>query len=36
MGAILRDLYERQLDGQIRTLDDGLAAAREIIGSRQA
>jgi tRNA nucleotidyltransferase (CCA-adding enzyme) len=31
MGAILRDLYERQLDGRIRTLDEGIAAAREII-----
>ena len=32
MGAVLDALYERQLDGQITTLEDGLAAAREIIG----
>ncbi len=29
MGAILRDVYERQLDGRVTTLDEGLAAARE-------
>jgi tRNA nucleotidyltransferase (CCA-adding enzyme) len=34
MGAILKDLYERQLDGRITTLDEGVAAAREIIGGR--
>jgi tRNA nucleotidyltransferase (CCA-adding enzyme) len=32
VGRILKQIYERQLDGRITTLDDGLAAAREIIG----
>lgn len=31
MGEILRAVYERQLDGEIATLDDGLAAARRLI-----
>jgi tRNA nucleotidyltransferase (CCA-adding enzyme) len=31
MGAVLDALYERQLDGQFTTLEDGLAAAREMI-----
>lgn len=31
MGAILREVYERQLDGRVTTLDEGIAAAREII-----
>jgi tRNA nucleotidyltransferase (CCA-adding enzyme) len=34
MGEILRQIYERQLDGRIATLEDGLDAAREIIGAR--
>jgi hypothetical protein len=32
MGVILRQVYERQLDGQITSIDDGLRAAREILG----
>jgi tRNA nucleotidyltransferase (CCA-adding enzyme) len=35
MGSILRDIYERQLDGRVTTLDEGLEAAREIIGGRR-
>lgn len=31
MGEILRAVYERQLDGAVVTLDDGLAAAREAL-----
>ena len=31
MGAILRQLYEQQLDGQVQTLDEGLAHARAIV-----
>ncbi|MGH8637881.1 MAG: HDIG domain-containing metalloprotein [Burkholderiales bacterium] len=34
MGEILRQVYERQLDGQITTLDQGVEAARELL-SRQ-
>jgi tRNA nucleotidyltransferase (CCA-adding enzyme) len=34
IGEILRQVYERQLDGTITSLDDGIAAAREVIGSR--
>jgi tRNA nucleotidyltransferase (CCA-adding enzyme) len=35
LGAILKEIYERQLDGRITTLEDGIAAAREIITARQ-
>jgi tRNA nucleotidyltransferase (CCA-adding enzyme) len=31
VGDILRQLYEKQLDGEIRTLDDGLAVARTLV-----
>lgn len=31
VGAWLRQLYERQLDGEIRTLDEGLAAAEKLL-----
>jgi tRNA nucleotidyltransferase (CCA-adding enzyme) len=33
VGAILRAVYERQLDGTVQTLDDAVAAARAIIES---
>jgi tRNA nucleotidyltransferase (CCA-adding enzyme) len=33
MGELLRQVYEQQLDGRVTTLDDGLAAAREILAS---
>jgi len=33
MGAILKTLYERQLDGEIRTVDEGVAAARALLAS---
>jgi tRNA nucleotidyltransferase (CCA-adding enzyme) len=32
MGAILKAVYERQLDGGVVTLDDAVAAAREALG----
>jgi tRNA nucleotidyltransferase (CCA-adding enzyme) len=32
VGAILKDIYERQLDGEIQTLDEAIATARELIG----
>ena len=35
LGAILKEIYERQLDGRVTTLEDGIAAAREIIAERQ-
>jgi tRNA nucleotidyltransferase (CCA-adding enzyme) len=31
MGELLRQLYERQLDGDIRTLDEGMAIARALV-----
>jgi len=34
IGEILREVYERQLDGGITTVEEGLAAAREIISRR--
>jgi tRNA nucleotidyltransferase (CCA-adding enzyme) len=33
MGLILKAVYERQLDGDVKTLEDGIATAREIIDS---
>jgi tRNA nucleotidyltransferase (CCA-adding enzyme) len=35
MGQILRRVYEQQLDGQVQTLDDGLARARAIVAEMQ-
>jgi tRNA nucleotidyltransferase (CCA-adding enzyme) len=32
VGVILKKLYERQLDGEIKTIDDGLAAAKTLVG----
>jgi tRNA nucleotidyltransferase (CCA-adding enzyme) len=34
VGVLLRTLYERQLDGTITTVDEGIAAARELVASR--
>jgi tRNA nucleotidyltransferase (CCA-adding enzyme) len=36
MGAILREIYERQLDGRVSSLDEGLDTARSILASRSA
>jgi tRNA nucleotidyltransferase (CCA-adding enzyme) len=36
VGEILRDVYERQLDGTVRTVEDGLAAANEIMAAGSA
>ena len=33
MGRLLKEVYERQLDGRVTTLDEGLAAARELLQS---
>ena len=33
MGIILRQVYEQQLDGRVATLDDGIAAARDILSA---
>ncbi len=32
VGEVLKAVYERQLDGEIRTIDEGISVAREIIG----
>jgi tRNA nucleotidyltransferase (CCA-adding enzyme) len=34
MGTILRQVYERQLDGRVRSIDEGVEAAREILDGR--
>jgi len=34
VGAVLRQVYEKQLDGSITTLEDGIALAREILGEQ--
>ena len=31
MGAVLRQVYERQLDGRVTSLDEAIAAARELL-----
>ena len=31
MGQLLKEIYERQLDGRVSTLDEGIAVARELI-----
>ena len=36
MGEILREVYERQLDGRVTSVDEGIAAAREIISAADA
>jgi len=33
LGKLLKEVYERQLDGRVTTLDEGLAAARELLQS---
>jgi len=33
VGAVLRQIYEKQLDGSVTTLEDGIALAREILGN---
>ena len=32
VGDVLKQIYERQLDGEITTLEQGLAVARELMG----
>ena len=34
MGAILRQVFERQLDGRVTSIEEGIAAAREIMQAR--
>jgi len=34
IGAVLRQIYEKQLDGSITTLEDGIALAREILAGQ--
>ncbi len=33
MGEILRQIYDRQLDGEVRTLEDGVSLARTLAGT---
>jgi tRNA nucleotidyltransferase (CCA-adding enzyme) len=35
MGALLRQVYECQLDGRVTSIDEGLSAAREILAASQ-
>jgi tRNA nucleotidyltransferase (CCA-adding enzyme) len=35
MGALLKTIYERQLDGAITTLDEGLSFAKELVDGRR-
>ena len=34
VGVVLRQIYEKQLDGSIATIEDGIALAREILAER--
>jgi len=34
VGVVLRQIYEKQLDGSIGSLEEGIALAREILGER--
>jgi tRNA nucleotidyltransferase (CCA-adding enzyme) len=34
IGEILKQVYERQLDGEITTVDEGIAAARKILSAQ--
>jgi hypothetical protein len=34
MGALLDEIYERQLDGQVRTTEEGIALARRLLDER--
>lgn len=36
IGAILKQVYERQLDGEITTAEEGVAAAKQILDNHQA
>jgi tRNA nucleotidyltransferase (CCA-adding enzyme) len=36
VGEVLREVYERQLDGRVSTVEEGIQAAREILGRRDA
>ena len=33
LGVLLKEIYERQLDGEIQTLDEAIAAARQRVGA---
>lgn len=33
VGAVLRQIYDKQLDGSVTTLEEGIALAREIVGN---
>jgi hypothetical protein len=33
MGIVLRQVYERQLDGRVTSIDEGIQAAREILAA---
>jgi tRNA nucleotidyltransferase (CCA-adding enzyme) len=35
MGKLLKEIYERQLDGRVSSLDEGVAAARELIADAE-
>jgi len=35
MGEILKAVYEQQLDGSVTSLDEAIAAAREVIASSE-
>jgi tRNA nucleotidyltransferase (CCA-adding enzyme) len=35
MGRLLQAIYERQLDGEIRTTEEGLRLARQLLGGNE-
>ena len=36
MGALLKQIYEKQLDGEISTTDEGITLASQILASRRS
>ena len=36
IGAVLRQVYEQQLDGRVQSVDDGIALARTLIGASES
>jgi hypothetical protein len=35
MGALLKQIYEKQLDGEIKTTEDGIVLASQMLESRR-
>jgi hypothetical protein len=36
MGVLLKQIYERQLDGEIKTTEEGLALASQVLADKRS